>query len=99
MVAVLERDPVARVRERQSMVPPGELLTDTLPSQHLLASGKAVPELRAELRRIPNVRNVGNVLLVWASSFGVIALAVWLDHPPAWVAPFPLLGRGFSLPR
>jgi fatty acid desaturase len=97
MVAVLERDPVARVRERQSMVPPGDLLPDTLPSEHLLVSGKAVPELRAELRRIPNLRNVGNVLLVWASSFGVIALAVWLDHPLAWIAAFLLMGRAFAL--
>ncbi len=85
------------VREHQTMVPPAELLPDTLPTERLLASGKAVPEIRAGLRRIPNGRNVGNVLAVWAQSVGLIALAIWIGHPLMWVATFVLMGRAFAL--
>ncbi|HYF45027.1 MAG TPA: fatty acid desaturase family protein [Acidimicrobiales bacterium] len=88
---------VDHVRRHQTMVPPAELRPDTLPSERLLANGKAVPEVRAELRRIPNLRNVGNVLSVWAQSFGLIALACWVSHPVMWVATFVLMGRAFAL--
>ena len=85
------------VREHQTMVPPPDLRPETLPTERLLASGKPVPEIRAELRRIPNLRNVGNVLSVWAQSFGLIALASWISHPVMWVATFVLMGRAFAL--
>lgn len=88
---------VDHVREHQTMVPPAELLPQTLPTDRLLASGKPVPEIRAELRRIPNLRNVGNVLSVWAQSFGLIALAAWISHPVLWVVTFVLMGRAFAL--
>jgi fatty acid desaturase len=88
---------VEHVRDEHTMVPPAELLPDPLPTERLLANGKAVPEVRAELRRIPNLRNVGNVLSVWAQSFGLITLAVWIDHPLMWVATFVLMGRAFAL--
>ena len=95
------RDDVGPVAVTEStgatMVPPPTVLPDVLPSDHLLASGKPVPALRAELRRIPNLRNVGNVLGVYLQSFGVIALAVRLDHPLAWIAAFFLMGRAFAL--
>ena len=87
---------VDHVREAQTMVPPVELRPDTLPTDRLLVNGKAVPEVRAELRRIPNLRNVGNVLSVWAQSFGLIALACWISHPVMWVATFVLMGRAFA---
>jgi fatty acid desaturase len=88
---------VDHVRESQTMVPPVELRPDTLPTDRLLVNGKAVPEVRAELRRIPNLRNVGNVLSVWAQSFGLIALACWISNPFMWVATFVLMGRAFAL--
>jgi fatty acid desaturase len=88
---------VDHVREHQTMVPPAELRPDTLPTERLLANGKAVPEVRAELRRIPNVRNGFNVVSVWAQSFGLIALACWISHPLMWVATFVLMGRAFAL--
>jgi len=90
-------DPVARVRAVGSMVPPAELLPDVLPDERLLANGRPRPEVRAELRRIPNLRNAANVVGVWLQSVGVIALAVWIDHPLAWVAAFLLMGRAFAL--
>ena len=97
MTLLVEAALVQRVREHQTMVPPAELRPDTLPTERLLATGKAVPEVRAELRRIPNVRNGFNVLSVWAQSFGLIALACWIGHPVMWVVTFVLMGRAFAL--
>lgn len=83
--------------QADTVVPPTQLLPDVLPTERLLVSGKPVPELRDELRRIPNLRNVANVLSVYVQSFGLIALAVWIDHPIAWVVAFVLMGRSFAL--
>lgn len=79
------------------MVPPATALPDALPTQRLLASGKPKPPLRDELRRIPNARNIFNVVGVWLQSFGVIALAVWVDHPIVWTVAFLFMGRAFAL--
>ena len=54
-------------------------------------------EVRDGLRRIPNGRNVLNVGSVWLQSFGIIALATWIDHPIGWIAAFLLMGRAFAL--
>ncbi len=95
--------PKARDPEREAtlglagLAPADDALPQVLPTDRLLAGGKPVPALRAELRRIPNLRNAVSVVGVLVQSFGVIALAVWLDHPVAWVAGFLLMGRAFAL--
>ena len=45
------------------MLPRPALLPDTLPSDRLTASGKAVPEIRADLRRIDDLRNQRGLLI------------------------------------
>ncbi len=77
---------------RGTMVPPPAALPQVLPTDRLLASAKPVRELRDELRRIDDVRNVGSVLLTWGQALGTIAIALYLDHPVAWVASFVLMG-------
>lgn len=79
------------------MVPPAELLPDTLPRGPLNPSGRPLLPLRDELRRVPNLRNVGNGIAVWLQSFGVVALAIWIDHPLAYALAFLLMGRAFAL--
>src|SRR5690606_24509204 len=83
---------VATERPRTTMLPPPELLPDVLPTDRLTASGKPVPELRAQLRRIDDLRNVGSVLLTWGQAALTIGAAIWIDHPLAWVAAFLLMG-------
>lgn len=75
-----------------TMVPGPELLPDVLPTDRLLAGGKPVPRLRAELRRIDDRRNVGSVLATLAQPVLTIGAAVVLDHPLAWAAAFLLMG-------
>ena len=79
------------------MVPADSVLTDVLPTERLHPNGKPKPELRVRMRRIPDVRNAGNVGSVWAQSFGLIWVAVRIDNPFLWVATFFLMGRAFGL--
>ena len=76
----------------RTMVPGPDLLPDVLPTDRLLAGGKPVPELRSDLRRIDDRRNVGSVLLTLAQPVATIGAAIWLDTPLAWVAAFLLMG-------
>lgn len=76
-----------------SMVPDEAVLPDVLPTDRLLPSGKAVPEIRAELRRIPVARNVVAVLSVWAQALGPIIGAAWINQPWAYVVAFIWMGR------
>lgn len=79
------------------MVPPPELLPAVLPTERLGENARPRPPVREDLRRIPSARNAANVVSVWLQSFGVIALALWIDHPAAWAATFFLVGRAFAL--
>ena len=80
------------------MVPAAELLPDVLPTERLTATGKAVPAVREQLRRIPDARErVVSVVFCWVQIVGPIYLAVRLNHPLMWIAAFLLCGRGFAL--
>ncbi|HYD09138.1 MAG TPA: fatty acid desaturase family protein [Acidimicrobiales bacterium] len=75
-----------------TMLPGPELLPDVLPTDRLTATGKPVPEIRAELREIDDLRNVGAVLLAWGQLAATVGLAMWLSHPVAWAAAYVLIG-------
>jgi fatty acid desaturase len=79
------------------MVPQERVLPDVLPTERLTASGRPVPALRADLRRIPGARNGVTVVGAWAQSFGVVALAVYLNRWWAYAIAFFLMGRAFAL--
>ena len=79
-----------------TMVPPQDLLPEVLPTERLSATGRPAPQLRDELRRIPNLANVGTVAGAYIQSFGLIALTVWIGHPLAYVVTFALLGRAHA---
>ena len=79
-----------------TMVPVDERLPQVLPSDRLLESGKPVPALRQELRRIDDLSNAGSVLLCWAQPAAIIGLAVWLAHPVAYVVAAVLQGTSFA---
>ncbi len=81
---------------RTTVVPSDDILPQVLPTDRLTASALPVPELRAELRRIDDVRNVGSVLLTWAHALVTIGAAVWIGHPLAYAAAFVLMGPAFA---
>src|SRR3954447_6030932 len=78
------------------MIPSDELLPHVLPTDRLLAGGKAIPEIRVELRRIPNVRNAVAVVGVYLQSFGLIAVAAWIGQWWAYLLCFLLMGRAHA---
>ncbi len=78
------------------MVPPAEVLPAVLPTDRLTENGMPVPEVRAELRRIADLRNVGTIVATWAQALCTIGLAVWIGHPLAYVAAFLLMGPAFA---
>jgi fatty acid desaturase len=87
---------VSVLGERPTMLPPEELLTDVLPTERLTASGVPAPELRTELRRIDDLRNIGSVLLTWAQALATIGAAVWIAHPLGYAVAFVLMGPAFA---
>ncbi len=88
---------VATASIRSTMLPPESLLPEMLPTNRLSPTGRPAPELRDELRRIPNLLNTWTVVGAYLQSFGVIAAAVWIGHPLAYFAAFFLLGRAHCL--
>src|SRR3546814_15710187 len=74
---------VAVTEVRTTMVPSEDVLPDVLPTERLTATGMAAPELRAELRKIDDVRNVGSVLVTWAHEAVTIDAHVWSAHTMA----------------
>lgn len=65
-------------------------------SDRLRPDGRPRAGFRAELRRIPNLRNAGLVVVVFAYPFVVCAAAVVLAHPVAWVVAFIAMGVWFQ---
>jgi fatty acid desaturase len=79
------------------MVPSQDRLPDVLPAGRLLADGRPDPGLRAELRRIPGLRNALTVAGAWLQVVAVIAGAVWIDRWWVWPIAVVLMGRSFAL--
>lgn len=80
-----------------TMVPPTDVLPDVLPSDRLMVSGKAIPEVRAALRRIPNWRNAIAVGGVYVQSLGFIIAALWIHQWWAYLLCFALMGRAHAM--
>jgi fatty acid desaturase len=80
-----------------TVVPDARVLPDVLPTDRLSSNGRPAPDLRAQLRRIPGARNALTVVGAWLQSFGVVALAAWLNRWWAYAIAFFLLGRAFAL--
>lgn len=78
------------------MVPEPEHLPQVLPTDRLNARGRPAPELRAELRQIPDARNVAAVVSIHAQAAGFVWAVRRINHPVAYALAVPLAGRIFS---
>lgn len=79
---------------RTDMVPLDEWLPDVLPNERFNARGMPVRELRDELRRIPNLRNVVAVVSTLLQSFGVVIAAAVINTWWSYLLAFVLMTRG-----
>ena len=75
------------------MIPPADLRPAPSPNERITITGRATPEWRPTLRRVPNARNALAVASVWVQTLGIIVAAVWIGNPLAYVAAFLLMGR------
>ena len=83
-------------RMASTMVPDAADRPDVLPSERLLANGMAIPELRADLRRIDNLRNAISVAAVWFWVALIIGGAVWIDQWWSYLIAFVLMGPMYA---
>ena len=81
---------------RHGVVPPTESLPDVLPTDRLREGARLRADLRADLRRIPDLANARTVVSLWLQIAVVIGGAIWVGHPLVWVLAFLLMGRAFS---
>ena len=79
-----------------SLVPSEDLLPDVLPTERLTVSGKPVPAIRSELRRIDNARNAGSVILCWVHAAATIGAAAWLASPLGYALAVIMMGPVFA---
>ncbi len=79
---------------RTNLVPSPDLLPDVLPTDRLNERAKPVRELRDDLRRIPNGRNVVAVSATLMQSFGVVIAAAVINTWWSYLIAFILMTRG-----
>jgi fatty acid desaturase len=75
-----------------SMVAAPSARPQVLPTERLLPTGTARPDLRRDLRRIDDKRNVLTVTSVWVYVAAMVGAAVWIDRWWAFVVAFVLMG-------
>ena len=78
------------------MVPDVADRPDVLPSERLQANGMALPPLRADLRRIDDVRNALSVATVWMWVVVIVGGAVWIDQWWSYLIAFVLMGPMYA---
>jgi fatty acid desaturase len=74
------------------LIPADDLLVTPVADGPISPNGKPRPELREELRRIPNVHNVLNVVLLDAITIGIFVVTARLDNVAVWIAAFLVMG-------
>lgn len=90
-------------RRPPTVVPTPDLLPDVLPTDRLGPTGMARPGVREPLRRMHDVRNVGNVAVTWIEPAAVLTIACWwtpglplVAALAVWAVVFLLMGRTFA---
>src|SRR3954470_23385101 len=79
-----------------TMLPPPEARPEVLPTSRLTGTGMPVPQVRAELRRIPNLANAWTVAFLWLSTIAIFVGAAWIGEWWAYVVAFVLMGPQFA---
>ena len=79
------------------MVPPPDLLPDVLPTDRLNERAKPTRDLRDRLRQINNPANALTLTGAMVQTFGVVAVAGWLNTWWAYLIAFVLMIRGHAL--
>ncbi|MFM9226054.1 MAG: fatty acid desaturase, partial [Actinomycetota bacterium] len=75
------------------MAPSASMLPTVRDNPWVAPDGRALPEVRADLRRIPSLLNAWSVVWLYGQTILLFVAAARIDHPIAWIAVFLLMGR------
>jgi fatty acid desaturase len=75
------------------MAPASDSLPRVTPNDLIATDGRAVPQLRSDLRRIPSFMNAWSVLWMFAQNILILTAAVRVNHVATWLIAFLLMGR------
>lgn len=78
------------------MVPSDEALSTFQGSDRLRPDGRPLPHFRTELRKVANAKNAITSLITLLMPVAIVAAAVLLANPLAWIAAFFLMGSVFA---
>ena len=74
------------------MLPDPVLLTTPDSDSPIKPTGKPCPELREQLRAIPNLRNVANFVVLYGVTIAIFVTVVQVDNVAVWIAAFLAMG-------
>lgn len=78
------------------MAPNPASLPTVIDNDRIAPDGRAVRDLRADLRTIPSYKNAWTVVWLFGQNIGVLWVAARLGHPVSWVSAFLLMGRAHA---
>jgi fatty acid desaturase len=78
------------------MAPNPATLPVVVDNPFISPDGRAVRDVRAELRKIPSYKNAFTVAWLYGQNIGILWAASRLGHPAAWVLAFLLMGRAHA---
>ena len=78
------------------MAPTLDSLPHVAQNDNIATDGRAFPNVRTDLRRIPSLRNTWSVIWLYGQNILVLAAAAHFNHPLSWVLAFILMGRAHA---
>jgi fatty acid desaturase len=78
------------------MVPAPDVFTPVDPDSRISPDGHPKSEFRNELRRIPSLRNALSVVGIYVQTIAIVATALIVHHPAAYVVAYLLMGRAHA---
>lgn len=78
------------------MAPNAAALPTVVDNPWIADDGRAVRDVRADLRKIPSYKNAWSVAWMWGQNIVILWAASQIDHPAAWIVVFLLMGRAHA---
>lgn len=78
------------------MAPAPSMLGHQVASEKIRPDGRPTSEWRTELRKIPGLRNLLTLVLLYGQTIGIIWVAIALHNPIVYVVVFLLMGRSHA---
>jgi fatty acid desaturase len=78
------------------MAPTLESLPHVVANNNIAEDGRAFPNVRADIRRIPSLLNAWSVTWLYGQNILILIAAAQLNNPLTWVLAFLLMGRAHA---